>query len=257
LEDPRDDDPKLLKEYHVYLEAAIEPALPDTDKKRKGCCYPLTGITSGGGGGRAFGPKQKICGIFAKDWPEWLTVESSFDLNLEWVCVSEATVVANLVRIYPNTTFIMWKPDMVLPPVNFVFCSQWLPPLSNKIRHCEVLEALLASADKFRFTKTWGWKIVAISIKHAEIGGCYNITRIIRAFVQQTSWLVDLKVLKRGPRVVSSFRKDHHFGVAVPTVESRRMLTLQVHSVVTRIYHGDGLYPAELENTSSVFTAFM
>jgi hypothetical protein len=57
------------------------------------------------------------------------------------VCVSEATFVANIVRIYPNTTFLKWKPGMVLPPVYFVFCSQWLPPLSNKIWHCEVLEA--------------------------------------------------------------------------------------------------------------------
>jgi hypothetical protein len=47
--------------------------------------------------------------------------------------------------------------------------------------------------------------------------------------------------------MVSSFCKDHHFGVAVPTVESRRMLTLQVHSEVAGIYHGDGLYPAGLE----------
>jgi hypothetical protein len=61
--------------------------------------------------------------------------------------------VANLVRIYPNKTFLMWKPDMVLPLVNFVFCSQWLPPLSNNIWHCEVLEALLASAGEQRNTR--------------------------------------------------------------------------------------------------------
>jgi hypothetical protein len=84
---------------------------------------------------RAFGLKRKTCGMFAKDWSEWLTVKGAFDLDLEWVCVSKATFVANLVRIYPNTTSIMWKPDMVLPPVNFVFCSQWLPRISNKIWH--------------------------------------------------------------------------------------------------------------------------
>jgi hypothetical protein len=122
-----------------------------------------------------------------------------------------------------------------------------LPPLSDKIWHCEVLEALLASAEKFIFTKAWGWKSVAIYIKHADVGGCSNTTQIIRAFVRQTSWLVDLKVQKRGPMMVSSFCKDHHFGVAVPTVESRRMLTRQVHSEVTGTYHGDGLYLAGLE----------
>jgi hypothetical protein len=171
--------------------------------------------------------------------------------------VSEATFVANLVRIYPNIAFIMWKPDMVLPPVNFVFCSQWLPPLSNKIWHCEVLKALLASAKKIRFTKAWGWNSVAIYIKHTEVGGCSNTTRIIREFVRQTSWLVNLKVQKRGQRMVSSFCKDHHLGVAVPTVECHRMLTPQVHSDVTGIYHGDGLYLAGLKKTSSGFIAFM
>jgi hypothetical protein len=64
---------------------------------------------------------------------------------------------------------------------------------------------------------------VPISIKHVDVGGCSNTTRIIRAFVQHTAWLVDLKVLKWGPRVVSSFCKDHNFGVAVPTVESRNL----------------------------------
>jgi hypothetical protein len=155
--------------------------------------------------------------------------------------------MANLMRNHPKTTFLMWKPDMVLPPVNFVFCSQWLPHLSNKIWHCEVLEVLLTSAEKLRFTKAWGWKSVPISIKHADVGRCSNMTRVIRAFVWQTDWLVDLKVLKRGPRMISSFCKDHHFVIAVPTVESRRMLTPQVHSEVTGTYHGDGLYLAGLE----------
>jgi hypothetical protein len=121
LEEPRDENPKLLKSYHVSLVAAIEPALPNGDKKRKGCCYSLTGITSGEVKKRAFGLKRKTCGIFAEDWPEWLTVEGAFHLDLEWVCVSEATFVAHLVRIYPNTSFMMWKPDMILPPVNFSF----------------------------------------------------------------------------------------------------------------------------------------
>jgi hypothetical protein len=40
--------------------------------------------------------------------------------------------------------------------------------------------------------------------------------------------------------MVSYFCKDHRFGVAVPTVESHIMLTPQVHSEVTGIYHGDG-----------------
>jgi hypothetical protein len=188
LEEPRDDAPKLLKVYHVSLKAAVlKPVLPDADKKRKGCCYSLTGITSGELKKQTFELKRKTCHIFAKDWPKWLTVEGAFDFDLDWVCVSEATCVVNLVRIYPNTTFIMWKPYMLFTSVHFFCCSQWLPPLSNKIWHCEVLEALVASAAKFIFTKAWGWKRVSIFIKHADVGGCSNITRIIGAFVRQTA----------------------------------------------------------------------
>jgi hypothetical protein len=154
--------------------------------------------------------------------------------------------VANMISIYPKTTFLIWKPDMVLPTVNFVFCSQWFPPLSNKICYFEVLEVLLVSAENFIFAKTWGWNSVIISIKHADVVGCSNSTQVIRAFVRQTAWLMDLKVLKWVPRMVTSFCKDHHFGVAVPTVESRRMFTPQVNSEVTGTYHGASLYPSGL-----------
>jgi hypothetical protein len=42
-----------------------------------------------------FGLKWNTCGIFDKDWPEWLSVEGDFYLTLKWVCVSEASCVAN------------------------------------------------------------------------------------------------------------------------------------------------------------------
>jgi hypothetical protein len=60
----------------------VAPVLPDVDKKRKGCCYSLTGITTREVEKRTFGLKRKTCIIFAKDWPEWLTVEGAFDLDL-------------------------------------------------------------------------------------------------------------------------------------------------------------------------------
>jgi hypothetical protein len=76
LEEPRDEAPKLFKAYHVSLEAAVvTTVIPDADKKRKGCCYYLTGITSGEVKKRTFGLNRKTCGIFAKDWPGWLTVK--------------------------------------------------------------------------------------------------------------------------------------------------------------------------------------
>jgi hypothetical protein len=84
------------------LEAPMETC--DT-LKRKGTGYSLTGITSGVVKKRQVGKRGKTCGIFTKDWPEWLTVESAFDLDLDWVYVREDNVVANLVSLYPKINF--------------------------------------------------------------------------------------------------------------------------------------------------------
>jgi hypothetical protein len=89
-------------------------------------------------------------------------VESAFYMYLAWLCVQEATFVANLVSLYPKITFIVWEPDLVLPPVNFIFCSHLLPPLMNNIWQCNRLEVLLATLYKMRITKAWDWKCVPI-----------------------------------------------------------------------------------------------
>jgi hypothetical protein len=204
------------------------------------------GITSGVVKKRHEGTSGKTCGLFAKDWPEWLTVESAFDVELSWLCVKQSTFVANLASLYPKTTFLMWEPDLGLPPVNFIFCSQWVPPLTNKVWKCERLEVIFAAVEKIRFTQVGDWKSVPIPIKHSEVGGCLDMTRIIRAYVRRPAWLVDVKVVQKVPRMVSSFCKDHHIGIPVTKERSRRNLTPLVHSEVPGVYHGDGLYPAKL-----------
>jgi hypothetical protein len=188
----------------------------------------------------------KTCGLFAKDWPEWLTVESAFDVELSWLCVKESTFLDNLASLYPKTTFLMWEPDLGLPPVNFIFCSQCVPPLTNKVWKCERLEVLFAAVEKLRFAQVGDWKSVPIPIKHSELGGCSDMTRIIGAYVRRQAWLVDVKVVRKVPRMVSSFCKDHHIGIPVAKENSRRNLTPLVHSEVPGVYHGDGLYPAKL-----------
>jgi hypothetical protein len=56
-------------------------------------CYSLNGITSRKVKKRQVGKRGKTCGIFAKDWPELLTVESAFDIYLAWVCVKDLLVL--------------------------------------------------------------------------------------------------------------------------------------------------------------------
>jgi hypothetical protein len=65
------------------------------------------GVTSGVVKKRHEGTSGKTCGLFAKDWPKWLTVESAFDVELSWGCVNESTFVANLASFYRKTTFLM------------------------------------------------------------------------------------------------------------------------------------------------------
>jgi hypothetical protein len=161
--------------------------------------------------------------------------------------------VANIARLYQKTTFMVWEPELALPPVKFIFCSNWLPPSTNKIWQCTRLEVLLATLDKLRITKAWDWKCVPIEIKHSDVGGCSDMKRTIRAFVRRYAWLVDVKVVKKGPRMVSSFYKDHLFETAVAKEASRKTLIPQVHSDSLGVYHGDGLYPASLKNLRSFY----
>jgi hypothetical protein len=130
--------------------------------------------------------------------------------------------------------------------VNFIFCSQWVPPLTNKVWKCERLEVLFAAVEKPRFTQVGDWESVPISIKHSEVGGCSDTTRIIRAYVRRPAWLFDVKLVWKVPRMVSSFCKDLHIGIAVVKERSRQNLTPLVHSEAPGVYHGDGLYPEKL-----------
>jgi hypothetical protein len=77
----------LAKLYDVSLEALKEASADaGVSLKRKGIGYSLTGITSGIVKKRQVEKNGKTCGIFTKDWPEWLTVESAFDMDLACVC---------------------------------------------------------------------------------------------------------------------------------------------------------------------------
>jgi hypothetical protein len=156
------------------------------------------------------GLKRKTCGIFTKDLPEWLTVKGASDLGLDW-CVW--------------TRLRLWLIQRGFTPALHFSCGiltwfylRWI--LSFVPNGCLLCPTGYGTArcSKFCWLRPRSWKSVYISIKHADVGGCSNITRSIRDYVRQSAWLVDLKVLKRGPRMVSSFCRDNHFGVAVPTV---------------------------------------
>jgi hypothetical protein len=145
--------------------------------------YSLTGITSGMVLTRAR-DSVKTCGLFARDWPEWISVETAFHLDIDLVCLKESTFVAKLSLIYPTVTFISWEIGINLPPVNFVFCSQWIPPLTHDVWKCEMLEVLFAAVHQRRFIKVLDWVAFPITVKHSNVGGCSAMVHVVRSFVK-------------------------------------------------------------------------
>jgi hypothetical protein len=112
-DEPREDPPKMTKYCHVTLETPEEEPLVTCDNlKRNDSGYPLPRIVSRVVKERQVGKSGNTCGIFAKDCPEWLMVESAFDLDLDWVCVREATFMANLVRLYPKKLLSLGNPTL-------------------------------------------------------------------------------------------------------------------------------------------------
>jgi hypothetical protein len=151
-------------------------------------------------------------------------VETDFHLDLDWVCLKESTFFAKLSLIYPTVTFISWEIVVNLPPVNFLFCSQWIPPLTHAVWKYEMLEVLLAAVNQLRFIKVLDWVAVPITIKHSDVGGFLAMERVVRAFIKTKDMVVNLKTKKRPARSVASICKDHHYGIEVPVQESRRRL---------------------------------
>jgi hypothetical protein len=93
-------------------------AEPEERKIKEVMGYSLTGITSGLVMKRTRVNSAKTCGLFTRDWPEWISVERVFHLDLDWVCLKESTFVENLELVYPTVTFIYWEIGVNLPPVN-------------------------------------------------------------------------------------------------------------------------------------------
>jgi hypothetical protein len=68
--------------------------------------YSLRGVTSG------FVNRQlevvinsTTCGILARTWPKWLTIESILDMSITWICLQDSCSVQSLACLLPNVTF--------------------------------------------------------------------------------------------------------------------------------------------------------
>jgi hypothetical protein len=76
----------------------------DKRKRTENLDYSFGGVSSGFLLKLAKGELRKRGGIFARTWPEWLTVETAFNLELEWICLHYITFVKVISDLYPEVT---------------------------------------------------------------------------------------------------------------------------------------------------------
>jgi hypothetical protein len=81
---------------------------------------------------------------------------------------------------------------------------------------------------------------VPIEITQSDVGGCSDMKRTIRAFVRLNAWLVGVRIIKKGPGMVSYFCKENIFVTAVTKDASRRTLIPYVHSKSSECITGMG-----------------
>jgi hypothetical protein len=137
---------------------------------------------------RAKGKLRKRGGIFARTWPEWLTLETAFNLELDWIFLQYITFVEELSELYPEVKIIVWQTGVILPPVEILFSSQWLPPKTHSIWGRLALELILSSVKKTRFKRHLTWKANPFVLKHEEVGGSSTVERTLYIFPKESRW---------------------------------------------------------------------
>jgi hypothetical protein len=69
--------------------------------------YSLRGVTSG-----FVNRKLEVvinsttCGILARSWPEWLTIDSILNISITWIYLQDLCFVLRLACLLPNVTFL-------------------------------------------------------------------------------------------------------------------------------------------------------
>jgi hypothetical protein len=85
----------------------------DKRKKTENLDYFLRGVSPGSVMKRAKGELRKRGGIFARTWPEWFTVETTSNLELEWICLQDINFVKVLSELYPEVKIIVWQSGVI------------------------------------------------------------------------------------------------------------------------------------------------
>jgi hypothetical protein len=90
--------------------------------------YSLRGVTSG-----VVNRQLEVVinfrtwGSLARIWPEWLTIDSILNMSIPWICLQDSCFVQSLAGLLPNVTFLDYTPNMLVPSVDYIFCSHIMP----------------------------------------------------------------------------------------------------------------------------------
>jgi hypothetical protein len=134
--------------------------------------YSLRGVTSG------FANRQlkvvinsTTCGIRARIWPEWLTIESILNMSITWICLQDSCFLHSFVCLLPNVTILEYTPNMLVPSVDYIFCSHMMPSKTQALWSDSRLKAVFVNILKPRFVVTGRWSCVPLELFHQEVGG--------------------------------------------------------------------------------------
>jgi hypothetical protein len=117
--------------------------------------YSLRGVTSG------FVNRQlkvvinsTTCGILARTWPEWLIIESILNMSITWIYLQDSCFIHSLVSLLPNVTFLEYTLNILVPSVDYIFCSHMMPSKTQALWSDARLKAVFVNSLKPRFVVT-------------------------------------------------------------------------------------------------------
>jgi hypothetical protein len=117
--------------------------------------YSLRGVTSG------FVPKRlglvskaATCGILARSWPEWLTIDTILNISITWICLQDQLLTKPLAKLFPQVTFLEYSATLNLPSVDYVFGSHIMSGKNQALWPDSRLKAVFVNILKPRYVAT-------------------------------------------------------------------------------------------------------
>jgi hypothetical protein len=206
--------------------------------------YSLLGVTSGLVPKRlGLASKADTCGILARSWPEWLTIDTILNISIIWICLQDQFFTKPLAKLSPQVTFLEYLATLNLPSVDYVFCSQIMPGKKQALWSDSRLKAVFVNILKPRYVATGGWTCIPLDLSHPKQGVSTDCTCRLRVFTMTGLTLEGALRNKTSARSVSYLAHDHHVGAKVGKQASRQPKNPEIWCISPGVYHGDGLFP--------------